>query len=41
MYSAPPAWTRDEDGWDIRNRKHARPLKWRADAGAPPVKVIA
>ena len=41
MYSAPPAWTRDEDGWDIRNRKHARPLRWRADAGAPPVKVIA
>ena len=41
MYSAPPAWTRDEDGWDIRNRKHARPLRWLADAGAPPVKVIA
>ena len=44
MYSAPPAWTRDEDGWDIRNRKHARPLKWRADPGAAGgelVKVIA
>lgn len=29
MYAAPPAWTRSEDGWDIRNRKKARILKWR------------
>ena len=31
MYSAPPAWTRDEDGWDIRNRKHARIIVWKED----------
>lgn len=28
MYAAPPAWTRNEDGWDIRNRKKARLLVW-------------
>lgn len=28
MYAAPPAWTRSEDGWDIRNRKKARILEW-------------
>ena len=28
MYSAPPAWARDEDGFDVRNKHKARPLRW-------------
>jgi hypothetical protein len=28
MYSASPAWTRDEDGFDIRRTHKARPLRW-------------
>jgi len=34
MYSAPPAWTRDEDGFDVRNKHKARRLEWASASAA-------